>query len=547
MKKLSLSLGGSALFFASGCQTPGGEQFVTDPVSKRRLAIEADNEFKVNAATYFAYGHLLERRGDLSAAVEQYTKALAAQANYPQAQNRLGVCYNKLGQHADATRAFRLAVTSSPNDAQALNNLGFSLYLQGALNEAAETLQKALQLDPNFNRARMNYGLVLAKQGHTQEAYNAFSLVGSPADAHYNVAVVQSEAGDTAGAVQSLQMALGTEPQHRLARVQLRELTGGEDIQPEWNPQVLAAIPPVTTPPQARSAPDSPAAAHLPAPATAFGGIPAMTPVTPGSQTIAPTARSAPAAPIYTDNTRASAPADTRPQPTPQRPIASQIPVNQSASLRGATIAQAGQAPRSAGVVGVMTTVPSPQREQATSAAGQAPTGFASQTPGTSNHSRAAAFRTPPNGVAQRGVVDTSAKPSPSSARTPYSAWAWMRYGRPQAAVPVPGDPQPSKVSAQSTDEPPNPAPKPTMAPPPAPASRPARISWQPPSHIQEFAPLGRPALASGNTAKIGATRGQSGPQPMNATSPTGRPATPPPVPDPCEVEEMTELMEDSR
>ncbi|MDX2198146.1 MAG: tetratricopeptide repeat protein [Phycisphaerae bacterium] len=212
-----------------GCQstpTSKSEQYVTDPVTKRTLRVEPEQQnVRVGASTYFAYGHLLERQGQFAQAAEQYEKALAAQPRFPSANNRLGITYNKLGRHDEASVQFQLALSSSPNDVQMLNNLGYSQFLEGKYAEAERTLRGAIQVRPDFTRAQMNLGLVLAKQQRWADAYQAFSSATNSADAHYNLAVVQAECGLYANAARSLEAALSADPGHPYARAQLREIS----------------------------------------------------------------------------------------------------------------------------------------------------------------------------------------------------------------------------------------------------------------------------------------------------------------------------------
>jgi Flp pilus assembly protein TadD len=211
--------GGLALASVLACQasrpppTPGALPTAQGDVTPR-----------LNAATYVAHGHLLEEQGQWQAAVAAYRQALQLAPELVTARNRLGVTLNKLGRHHEASTELRAAVQRSPGTAFLHNNLGFSLYLEGHYAEAERALARAVELQPTFRRAHMNHGLVLAKLNRFDEALAAFCLAGPPADAHYNVAILQTEAGRYIEAVQSLQRALELNPQLEEARVQLREV-----------------------------------------------------------------------------------------------------------------------------------------------------------------------------------------------------------------------------------------------------------------------------------------------------------------------------------
>ncbi len=52
-----------------------------------------------------------------------------------------------------------------------------------------------MQADPGNKRVRTNYGLMLARHGRTNEALLHLRAAMSPADAHYNMAVVLESQG----------------------------------------------------------------------------------------------------------------------------------------------------------------------------------------------------------------------------------------------------------------------------------------------------------------------------------------------------------------
>lgn len=180
---------------------------------------------RLNASTFLAHGELLERRGELERAATQYRRALELTPDLAAARNRLGVTLNKLGRHVEATEQFRIALKQRPQLAYLHNNLGFSLYLQQRYDEAEPALARAVELQPSFRRARMNYGLVLARMGRYDKAWEQFAEAGTEADAHYNIAILQADAGDYKLAACSLEDALRCDPKLTAARDQLREIS----------------------------------------------------------------------------------------------------------------------------------------------------------------------------------------------------------------------------------------------------------------------------------------------------------------------------------
>jgi Flp pilus assembly protein TadD len=215
---------GSSLVLACGSGCTQQVQQTAPGALPTSSVIESDTPQRVNAATYFAHGQLLERQGAYDRALSQYELALKAQPNLVGARNRIGITMNKMGRHREATEMFRLAIAALPTQAQFHNNLGFSLYLEGDLTGAEAALKRALELKPDFARAQMNYAVVAAKLGRFEEAHTLFAKVCTPADAAFNIGMLLTEAAHYAEAAQYLEAALTSNPNLEAARVQLNEV-----------------------------------------------------------------------------------------------------------------------------------------------------------------------------------------------------------------------------------------------------------------------------------------------------------------------------------
>jgi len=217
-----LAFAGISLVFCVGCQQ--------SPPHKSTLGnlpgqLPSGEEPRVNATTYFAHGHLLERQGHFERAAVQYHRALALQPEFLSARNRLGITLNKLGRNAEATQHFQRALDKHPATAYLHNNLGFSLYLEGKYEQAEAALALALELKPDFARAHMNLALVLARLDRFEEAFNELTQAGSDADACYNMGILLAEAEKYAEAAQYLEGALVARPDFDAARQQLHEVS----------------------------------------------------------------------------------------------------------------------------------------------------------------------------------------------------------------------------------------------------------------------------------------------------------------------------------
>lgn len=212
-----LLVAGMMLVVSIGCQTEVQRSSPGALPSNTRTDINP----RLNASTYFAHGHLLERQGNYKQAIEQYRRALELSPKFLSARNRLGIALNKLGSHAQASTEFRRAIEQKPTQAYLHNNLGFSLYLEHRYEQAVETLRHALELKPDYSRARMNYGVVLAKLGQYDQALSEFTLAAGKTEAYYNLGIIQTELGEYAAAARSLETALSMNPRFEAARRQL--------------------------------------------------------------------------------------------------------------------------------------------------------------------------------------------------------------------------------------------------------------------------------------------------------------------------------------
>lgn len=214
-------LAGLSVALFVGCQQPPQQK---GALGNLPAPLPNRDQPKVNATTYFAHGHLLERQGRFERAAVQYRRALELQPEFLSALNRLGITLNKLGRHAEATQLFQQALLEHPATPYLQNNLGFSLYLEGEYVEAEVALKAALELKPEFARAHMNYALVLARLGRFDETFDELLQACSEADACFNAGILLTEAEEYAQAASYLEQALAVRPDFEAARQQLHEV-----------------------------------------------------------------------------------------------------------------------------------------------------------------------------------------------------------------------------------------------------------------------------------------------------------------------------------
>lgn len=98
--------------------------------------------------------------GDLDAAVQAYTEAIAADANAVGPYNNRGVAYHRLGQYDKALADFDKAVSLAPSDARPYSNRGWVWRSKGDLSKARKDLDEAVKLDPKYSGALYRRGMV---------------------------------------------------------------------------------------------------------------------------------------------------------------------------------------------------------------------------------------------------------------------------------------------------------------------------------------------------------------------------------------------------
>jgi len=114
------------------------------------------------AAAHFnlgaAYAHIAqtsakndkERKALFTQAADSFRATLRLKADWPEAQNNLGVALGMLGMFKEAIAAHAEAVRLKPDYAGALFNLGFAYRKSGDKKRALETYEKLKAINPGL-------------------------------------------------------------------------------------------------------------------------------------------------------------------------------------------------------------------------------------------------------------------------------------------------------------------------------------------------------------------------------------------------------------
>jgi len=181
---------------------------------------------KVGPDVYVARGRLYENQNKPAEAIAQYQQALSIAPNNLEATVSLARLYDRRGDSAKAVEIYHKALKAHPKSALVHNDLGLCHARQKQFQRATESLNKAIALQPGNPKYRNNMATVMVELGRTDEAYKQLAAVNSEAVAHFNLAYLLDQKGQSGPAVQQLQLAIAKDATLAPAQEMLAQLTG---------------------------------------------------------------------------------------------------------------------------------------------------------------------------------------------------------------------------------------------------------------------------------------------------------------------------------
>ena len=133
-------------------------------------------------------GRALLHHGYVHEAISELSVAASLGDNLVEANNLLGLAYDRLGWHREAIEAYGRALSVKPDDAVVLANLGNSHYMEMNYGAALRRLKQAARLAPTTNVIHNNLGVVQAHAGKYGDAFKSFARAGGEYDAHVKLA-----------------------------------------------------------------------------------------------------------------------------------------------------------------------------------------------------------------------------------------------------------------------------------------------------------------------------------------------------------------------
>lgn len=171
VRKLVLALGCATVL--GGCAS-SSEMWSVKPVMNIKHAAK-DSE------SMYRLGRYYQGKINYTEAIAAYEKALAADPNYVEAHNGLGVAYSLQGRHELAQRHLARAIELAPNAVHLHNNLGYAYLIQGRDGEAAAAFEQALRLEPANQKALANLAIAYERVGLHDKAAMLAHVKPAPA------------------------------------------------------------------------------------------------------------------------------------------------------------------------------------------------------------------------------------------------------------------------------------------------------------------------------------------------------------------------------
>jgi len=206
-----------------------------------RLLLQVVDRAPTYANVFNMLGFIASQRNALEEAVALFRRALGLNPNYSEARLNLALTLAEMGaydQAAQEAASVQAKETAEPQRissvirgklANAHADLGGKYHALGLYAEAVSEFDKALGLCPGYPDIHNRRALSCRELGQYAEAkaslLRAIELRSNYVEAHVNLGILYHKLGSLSEAVDMLERALQLDPDHRVARVYLKQLT----------------------------------------------------------------------------------------------------------------------------------------------------------------------------------------------------------------------------------------------------------------------------------------------------------------------------------
>ncbi|HYY96706.1 MAG TPA: tetratricopeptide repeat protein [Pyrinomonadaceae bacterium] len=158
-------------------------------------------------------GRALLEHGYVQESIAELTIAAAqVGSNLAEANNLLGLAYDRMGWHTLAAEAYNRALTAAPKDPNVLANLGYSLYLADDYEGALRRLKQAAKLSPGTPIINNDLAIVEARLQKYDAAFKHFAAASNEYDAHLKLASILEDQKRDRDAIRHYEAALRIQP-----------------------------------------------------------------------------------------------------------------------------------------------------------------------------------------------------------------------------------------------------------------------------------------------------------------------------------------------
>jgi len=178
--------------------------------------------------THMMFAQLHIERGDTSAAVEDYSRAIAIDRHFAPARAGRAYAFLIRSDYKNALPDLDEAIRIDPDAPDYYINRGLARYNLNNLRGTLEDFDRVIELESDNELALFNRGLIRSQVGDLNRAIEDFDkLINLVPDHHvaiYNRALLRSQVGDYKGAIQDLNVILEAYPTFMPAMQQRSEI-----------------------------------------------------------------------------------------------------------------------------------------------------------------------------------------------------------------------------------------------------------------------------------------------------------------------------------
>jgi Flp pilus assembly protein TadD len=157
-------------------------------------------------------GRALLENGYTTEAISELSIAAVTGPDLVEANNLLGLAYDRRGQHKQAREFYERALSVAPQNARVINNLGHSLYLDDRYADALAQLKTAARLAPSDTQVANNLALVYGRLGKYDNVFKEFKRAGGEFYARTRTAALLAAAGRDRDAIKHYEAARKLDP-----------------------------------------------------------------------------------------------------------------------------------------------------------------------------------------------------------------------------------------------------------------------------------------------------------------------------------------------